>query len=267
VTKSGLATLHPFNTGGSTGYHDRLNIVLRSCRVPVLNSPEWSQTPLGAYLVAWEQARLDALVTDIFGYNALQLGLVAEDLLRANRMPFRLRCARAGKVAVIAAEENLPFASASLDLVVLAHVLEFAGQPHQVLREVERVLVAEGHVIICGFNPYSLWGLTRRLNQSAWPRGQYLPALRVRDWLALLGFDVQSTQSGVYVPAVNTPDWLARWRWLDWLGRRWWLGAGAVYLIHGIKRVPGARLILPNWRDARASAKALSAVARRDEHQ
>lgn len=235
-------------------------------KVFALNSSEWLQTPLGAYVVGWEQARIDALVADIFGYNALQLGLETEDLLHANRMSFRLRSARAGQVAVVAREEALPFASASLDLIVLAHVLEFAPQPHQVLREAERVLVAEGHVVICGFNPYSLWGLTRRFlpRRGDWPHGQYLSALRVRDWLALLGFDVQSSQFGACVPAVNTPVWLARWRWLDWLGRRWGSIAGAVYIIHGVKRVPGARLILPNWREARARAKNLSAVARRD---
>jgi ubiquinone/menaquinone biosynthesis C-methylase UbiE len=54
---------------------------------------------------------------------------------------------------------ELPFATQSLDLVVLPHVLEFAAEPHQVLREVERVLIPEGQVIICGFNPSSLWGM------------------------------------------------------------------------------------------------------------
>ena len=63
------------------------------------------------------------------------------------------------RVAVINGYEELPFATHSIDLVVMPHILEFAEDPHQVLREVERVLVPEGHVVITGFNPASLWGL------------------------------------------------------------------------------------------------------------
>jgi SAM-dependent methyltransferase len=232
-----------------------------------LNSSEWLQTPLGRYLADWEQARFDALLADIFGYNALQLGMASENLLRANRMPCQIVVAPTGKVAVMAVEEALPFAAGSLDLVVLAHVLEFAANPHQVLREVERVLVPEGSVVIGGFNPFSLWGLTRRWRKKSgeWPWcGQYLSAARVRDWLALLGFDAQASQFGCHAPAVRSSEWLARWRWLDGVGRRWWPVCGAAYVIHGIKRVAGARLIQPNWREERAKAKGRVAVVSRD---
>jgi SAM-dependent methyltransferase len=238
----------------------------------VLNSTDWLQTPLGRYLVDWEQTQFDALLVDIFGYNALQLGLDSENLLRANRMPYQLVAGElvAGalsRIAVISKEDALPFASASLDLVVLAHVLEFAANPHQVLREVERVLVAEGSVVIAGFNPFSLWGLARqrRKKRGEWPWcGQYLSAARVRDWLALLGFDASASHFGCHAPAVSSPEWLARWRWLDSIGQRWWPVCGAAYVVHGIKRVAGARLIQPNWREQRAQAKGRVAMVRRD---
>ncbi|GHU13304.1 methyltransferase type 11 [Betaproteobacteria bacterium] len=238
----------------------------------VLNSTEWLQTPLGRYVVDWEQTQLDALLVDIFGYNALQLGLGSENLLRANRMPYQLVAGEPvagdlGRVAVMTKEDALPFASASLDLVVLAHVLEFAANPHQVLREVERVLVAEGSVVIAGFNPFSLWGLTRwrRKKGGEWPWcGQYLSAARVRDWLALLGFDASASHFGCHAPAVSAPEWLARWRWLDAIGRRWWPVCGAAYVVHGIKRVVGARLIQPNWREQPTRAKSRVAMVRRD---
>jgi hypothetical protein len=85
----------------------------------------------------------------------------------------------------------------------------------------------------------------------------------VRDWLTVLGFEVQSSQYGCYVPAVESPEWLGRWRWLDHIGRRCWPVCGAVWILHGIKRVHGARLIQPNWREKRAPAKSLPAVARK----
>jgi len=230
---------------------------------------EWLDTPAGRYLIEWEQARLDSVLADVFGYNAVQLGLPEYALLRANRMPYRFQCADRGTVAVLALDDALPFASASLDLVVLPHVLEFARRPHQVLREVERVLVPEGSVVIAGLNPFSLWGLrrlaARKTGAVPW-RGQYLSAPRVRDWLTLLGFETPGAQFGCYAPATSTEKWLERWRFMDRAGPRWWPVCGAVYVMHGIKRVQGARLIMPNWREKRATAKRLSAVTQRDIH-
>ncbi|MCL2875619.1 MAG: methyltransferase domain-containing protein [Betaproteobacteria bacterium] len=234
--------------------------------------PSWLRTPLGEYLLAWEQARLDAMLADIFGYNALQVGFAEADLLRASRMPLHVciaRVAQNGKtganarLTVVCDAEALPFAGASLDLVVLAHELEFSATPHQLLREAGRVLVAEGSVVICGFNPYSLWGF-RRFTQGQWPWcGRYLSAARVRDWLTVLGFEVKSSQFGCYMPPVESPEWLGRWKWLDHVGRRCWPVCGAVWILHGIKRVHGARLIQPNWREKSARARNLSAVARK----
>ena len=119
---------------------------------------DWLQSPQGNYVFAWEQARVDQVVADIFGFNAVQIGLPCCDFLRSNRMPWRVRCDEppAAGIAVRACAWELPFDSASIDLVVLPHVLEFSPQPHQVLREVERVLVPEGSVVVNGFNPYSL---------------------------------------------------------------------------------------------------------------
>jgi len=230
---------------------------------------EWLETPQGRYLLEWEQRRLEAVVADIFGYNAIQIGLPGLDLLSANRMPFRFRCASGGDVAVVASYEELPFVSASLDLVVLPHVLEFSARPHQVLREVERVLVPEGSVVISGFNPYSLWGARRLAARKggAMPwTGLYLSVPRIRDWFSLLGFETQAGSFGCYAPAVTRPEWLDRWRFMDRIGPRWWPVCGAAYVLQGIKRVQGARLIMPNWSERRASSKRLSAVAQREIH-
>ncbi|NMG66888.1 methyltransferase domain-containing protein [Azoarcus indigens] len=234
----------------------------------ILSLSDWLATPQGRYLLEWEQAKFDILLADIFGYNALQVGLPEIDFLRANRMPFRFRCGRSGEVGVFALEDALPFATASLDLVVLPHVLEFAPRPHQVLREVERVLVPEGSVVIAGLNPFSLWG-ARRLavrGQGSYPwRGQYLSVGRVKDWLTLLGFETQSGSFGCYAPAVTSTKWLERWRFMDKAGDRWWPVCGGSYMLQGVKRVQGMRVIMPNWREKRATAKRLSTVAQRNE--
>ena len=116
----------------------------------------WLNSAQGRYVMGWEQRNLDAAVADVFGFNALQLGLPQFDFLQANRIPLRQKAGESGAVDTLCDLVALPFASQSIDLVVLPHALEFSDDPHQILREVERVLIPEGQVIICGFNPASL---------------------------------------------------------------------------------------------------------------
>lgn len=232
----------------------------------ILRFEDWLQTSQGRYLLDWEQGALDRLVADVFGYYAVQVGLPGVDLLRANRMPCRLSCGGAGR-DLRCSEFELPFATASLDLVLLPHVLEFSAHPHRVLREVERVLVPEGSVVISGFNPLSLWGvrklLARRDAAAPWG-GYYRSAMCIRDWLTLLGFEVQANAFGCYAPPLRSPQWLERWRFADRAGARWWPVLGAGYLLHGVKRVQGMRLITPHWRGRKATSKRLSPIAQRD---
>ena len=231
----------------------------------------WLQTPAGRYVLDWEQRTHDALVTDIFGFNALQLTLPMHDFLRANRMPLRFRCDDGRSVALINVQSDLhhlPFAANSVDLVVMPHAREFDDNPHQVLREVERVLVPEGQVIISGFNPFSLWGWRRKFSRQPAPapwRGSYISLPRLRDWFSLLGLELQDSRFGCYAPPFDQQKWLQRFGWMEKVGRRSWSPAGAVYIAHAIKRQHSLRLITPKWHDRKALAKALATVTQRRE--
>jgi SAM-dependent methyltransferase len=242
---------------------------------PIVRLSEFLRSPPGRYVLDWEQQQLDAAVADIFGYHALQLGLPEIDALRESRMPLRF-CASdrllgagahgaAGRVAVINRYEELPFATNSIDLVVMPHILEFAEEPHQVLREVDRVLVAEGQVVLTGFNPASLWGLRQllaRLGMAPFlPReGQFIALPRIKDWLKLLSFEVSRGRYGCYAPWVRSEKWLARWRFLEKAGDRWWPVLGSVYMVTAIKRVRGMRLVGPAWKRNHALRPALVAA-------
>jgi SAM-dependent methyltransferase len=229
---------------------------------------EWLRTPPGEYLLAWEQARLDQSVVDVFGYHALQLGLPELDGLAANRMPHRwfasddaVTHAQVARRALACDYAALPFPEASLDLVVMPHTLELSTDPHATLREVARVLVPEGRVVITCLNPASLWGLRQRrahlyrrlgLGRLFLPaEGEFIGYWRLRDWLRLLGFEVESSDFGCYRPSLDGARWLARHEWMDRVGRRWWPIFGAVYSIVAIKRVPGMRLLGPAWKQSR----------------
>lgn len=259
----------------------------------------WLGSPAGRLLQQWEQGQLDLAVADIFGFHALQLGLPELDALRANRMAHRWialdqayagwpasraepvgpasggraagmgvpACATAPSVPVALRCDfhALPFPANSLDLVVLPHALELASDPHETLREVERVLVPEGRVVILGFNPASLWGLWQRAGRwgarsaCVLPQGEFIGYWRLRDWLRLLGLHVESACFGCYRPAWRSERWLDRFAWMEPVGDRWWPVLGGVYFIVAVKRVRSMRLV-GKVKRSKAAAHAAPAV-------
>jgi len=237
-------------------------------RMSIPGLEDWLDTAQGRYVMAWESASVDNAIADVFGFNALQLGLPQRDFLHASRIPLRQTASESGAADVLCELTALPFAANSADLVVLPHVLEFAGDPHQILRDIERILIPEGHLIILGFSPISLWGLRNRFDRSGsfpW-HGTYLSLTRVKDWLKLLGFAVGQTVPGCRVPPCDQEVWLQRWHFMERAGGRWWGFPGGVYLLHAIKRTHAMRLITPNWRKQAVGSKALRPVAQKEGH-
>jgi SAM-dependent methyltransferase len=228
---------------------------------------DWFATPLGTCLLEKERAYLDDVTRDMFGFHALQLGLPQFDLLRENRIAHRMKIDVGGGVDVRAKGTELPIATQSIDLALLPHVLEFAGDPHAVLREIDRVMMPEGRIVILGFNPWSLWGLRSAIgpsrDETPW-NGKFVSLLRVKDWLALLGFEVSAGRLVCYVPPVKKEKWLKRLAFMEPAGDRWWAVGGAVYMLQAIKRVRGVRLLTPAWQEAVAREKRVALAAKRE---
>jgi SAM-dependent methyltransferase len=226
---------------------------------------EWFETALGQYLLEKERAWLDDVTPDIFGFHALQLGLPECDLLRESRIAHRVRVAPGGSPDLYARCHELPIATQSVDLVLLPHVLEFADEPHAILREVDRVMMPEGRLLILGFNPWSLWGLRSALgprrHDIPW-NGSFVSLLRVKDWLALLGFDVSAGRLAGYAPPIDSAGVRKRFGFMEPAGDRWWAVGGAVYMLQAIKRVRGMRLLTPAWQEKTARERALVAAAK-----
>jgi len=137
----------------------------------------------------------------------------------------------------------LPFSPDSLSTVILPHVLEWHDLPHQVLREVHRVLMSEGHVVLTGFNPASLLGLQRFLCPRAVFKGHYYTCKRVMDWLQLLGFDVVASSMFQYAPLSKSPRIRKTFGFLESVGDRWLPMTGGGYMIVAKKREIGINLI------------------------
>lgn len=230
----------------------------------------WFDTPLGRSLEAFEANALRAVLPGLFGTVAVQLGRLGRlDLLDACVAPTRIVLdvlAERDGIFVRGVPEQLPFEARSVDLVLLPHTLDYCDSPHHVLREVERVLAPEGHAVIFGFNPISLWGL-RRLLAPRRPRpvpwsGRFLRLARVKDWLALLDFEFVHGHMLYYRPPIAREGIMDRLHFLDTLGDRWWPLMAAVYLVVAKRHVPGVTPLPVRWKTERLIGPAAQPTVR-----
>lgn len=197
----------------------------------------WFRARAGAYLLRQERAVLGEILPTTFGFYLLQAGAwgPSQELLQTS--PIRTRVVLDPKAvdADLRGEPGyLPFASDSVDAVLMPHTLEHTSDPHQALREAERVLTGEGHLIVLGFHPWGPWGLRQQLGSSPPWAGRYIRATRLREWLAVLGFEILFTRNYLFRPPFTRDVLLVKSRFLDsW---RWRLTAGA-YMLAARKRV------------------------------
>ena len=141
--------------------------------------------------------------------------------------------------------------SESVDVVVLPHLLEFEPDPHQVLRETERILIGEGHLVILGFNPWSLWGLWRTVlawrGEPPWC-GRFFGIARIKDWLALLGFDIIKARRFYFRPPLPSEGVMSKLELLERIGRTCWPYLGGAYIVVAKKRVATVTPVKTSWR-------------------
>jgi SAM-dependent methyltransferase len=156
---------------------------------------EWYASPLGRHLVEHVSQRLESFLSTSFGYYALSMGCEAPacEILNNCRVKHVFRMGKGStNVDLRMNGVALPVASDSTDLVLLMHALSQSSEPHALLREVNRVLIPDGRLVIVDFNPVSLWGIRHLLqgwlDDAPWG-GHYYTAHRLKDWASLLGFE------------------------------------------------------------------------------
>jgi SAM-dependent methyltransferase len=223
---------------------------------------DWFEGPLGARVLREEAALASLALDDVFGFELLQVGAwgPARHLLDGARTQHTTLVApeMSSGVTLCAPLDSLPFRSDSIDAIFLPHTLELVEDPYAVLREAERVLCAEGCLMICGFNPWSGWGLRRTfakyLRRPVFPpqTQRLLSERRLRDWVALLSFDVDSVYG--YLGVLPTKGRLLRGA--EGAAREAPAGGDAVraawaagaYLLKARKRVSTLTLVRPRRR-------------------
>jgi len=214
----------------------------------------YSESLAGRALLNEVERALEDLLPELFGYYGLQIGAIdgERDLLGPSRVRHRATLdLDVDSMDLRGDPQALPFDKDSLDLIFMAHSLDFATRPHQVLREVERALVPEGHLIVLGFNPLSAWGMGKLTlgwrSRVPWC-GRFYPAARTSDWLSLLGLRVVSSRYVMFRPPMDHPGILQRLHVIERLGSRLWPVLGGAYLILAHKRVATLTPIKPRWR-------------------
>ncbi len=219
----------------------------------------WYGAPPGSLLADIERRLLARFLPDLFGFHIVQLGCHhVEDLLDASRVTHKVRIDLGHTLNADAdmhcVEDALPLQANSIDVLVLPHVLEFAHDAHRVLREAERVLIGEGHLVILGFNPWSFFGvrslLTRWQGRAPW-HGRFIGTARVKDWLQLLGFDVLHVERGSYRPPSRSARLNQHLEFMERLGAFCWPLFGNIYVIVARKRVEGLTPLRASWRQRR----------------
>lgn len=219
---------------------------------------QWFSTPLGSMLLGQESGALKTALSGIFGHYLVQVGFpdLEKDPITYESLKYRVFVApgtpgHEGSSWIRADPSRLPIATDSIDAVLIQHTLDFFPDPHQVLREADRVLIPEGRLIILGFNPWSLWGLwrifRRRSDKVPWC-GRFIPLGRVADWLSLLGFDVETTGSLMFRPPLRHRGLMNKLDIMERLGARWWPIMSGVYLLVAVKRVSTLTPLKPAWK-------------------
>lgn len=209
----------------------------------------WLETTLGRYLLQQEQQIFDDLVGDIFGFYAVQLGMAPLQTLKSSRIPHVLQIN--GEQSHLCCDSGyLPFAENTIDLLCMPHTLEVSDNPHQALREAERVLMPEGYLVLTGFNPVSMWGMCRMLSrQQSYPwKTPFFSQMRIRDWLALLGLELVDSRIFGFMPPVNNQRWFDRLACMEKMGQSCYPMLGGVYCIVAKKRVVNMTLLKPSWK-------------------
>lgn len=214
----------------------------------------------GKELLAQEQLVLERLLGECFGYYLLQVGCIGQSLepLSMSRIKSQIillshesDLLESTRGCVVGDPLHIPLAADSVDAVLLTHTLDFTQDPHQLLREVERILIPEGHLIIAGFNPFSLWGLWRlfrwRSKGVPWC-GHFISPWRLHDWLSLLGFDVKEEQALMFRPPLQHAGLMQRLDFMERIGSRYWPPFSGAYVILAVKRVSRLTPIKPAWK-------------------
>jgi SAM-dependent methyltransferase len=211
----------------------------------------WFQSSIGKQVVQTETAIMDELLEEMFGYHILQLSIQQADLYTRSPIQHRIKSSlfEVPGADLTAYPDALPFEPDCIDVLISHHLLDFSNRPQDLLREFSRVVLPGGRLILLGFNPYSLWGVSRALmswrHRVPWT-GHFLAPERLMDWLNVLNFRIdRAIYSEFGLPLIGRHR--RRLAYSLGLSRRFKFPFGAVSIIVARKQVETMTPLKPKW--------------------
>ncbi|GAC13393.1 class I SAM-dependent methyltransferase [Aliiglaciecola lipolytica] len=220
----------------------------------------WQALPVGNDMKQHVETSLEVCSRRFFGYHLVKLGCLSgqielpECAIKHVVNVVSKQCAdepqQKGASQVIADAHELPFSENSVDAFLLAHELDFSRDPHQILREVDRILIPNGHVVIVGFNPFSLAGIFRYLpfkSNKILREARFFSSMRINDWLHLLGFETIEQHQLVFSSLLFKRK-TRIFSSVERLCRKYLPIFSSIYVIVAKKRVIPLSLVKPKWK-------------------
>lgn len=214
-------------------------------------------TAQGARVYSLEQKLVSESLAQVFGWQLLQIGFWGDDdaLITEARTQRKSLLAWHGEHGqrqtslIRSRTDSLAIGSDAIDAVLLPHTLEYSADPHEILREVGRILSGEGHLIVLGFRPLSVWGLRHLFAKHGYPPGleRMISERRLRDWLKLLGFEVVDARRYMFSLPWGSPEPSSR-SVFERSGEQISPMLAGGYLLKARKRVYTLTPIRPRWR-------------------
>jgi ubiquinone/menaquinone biosynthesis C-methylase UbiE len=103
--------------------------------------------------------------------------------------------------------EALPFGDASFEVVTAVTVLCFVTEPTRAVREIARVLVPGGRLVLGELGRYSVWAAERRIRgwfgARTWRRARFWSRRELRALVRDAGLRVASVRDCVYFPPIG----------------------------------------------------------------
>lgn len=223
----------------------------------------WQDFACGEYIESELNLALKSWWPRLFGYHLLKLGPLSSAINSLHcQINYHFSLYQDSKASIYASPKHLPIQQNCIDAVLMTALLEYESDPYQILREVDRVIVSGGYVIIAGFNPISpaFFGKLMPEYQSElpWSGHFYMPS-RVKDWLGLLGYQVLTDERLVYHHLLTQCP--SKFGWHNRL-QNWLPSTGGMYLIVARKLDSPYTLIrdkqkikAPNWSTAPSAGR------------
>lgn len=210
----------------------------------------------GRHLLAEEERTLSLLLTKHYGKHALLLGVGNQhSLLNSTNIAFHSLISPFVHTETFPGYiegdfHEIPILTGSIDLVLLPHTLEFIDNPRQLLSEACRIIKPEGLIVICGFNPYSTWGLRKLFTKdkiTPW-NANFLPSGKIKSWLQLADFEMERHSSIMFAPPFKNPHLYAKFQFLEKIGRNCFPSSGGVYILLARAKVVPLTPIRLKWK-------------------